>query len=528
MPIKSDESPRSMLSEMRKELKGDNTIQNVMNRMGIRDIYGFLDSDDAKTRKNAALLIGELKNASGETEQNGDETIHEGDSVDLSEASQQLISHYEKEETLFVRSSYLEALSEFVINDDNEIMDILINQEQKLSKEEFKEDEAKHKSKELHELKLILSKNTDKTRHEFKDFIHPFEVLLTCDDSIKEEVKELTYSDCKTVRAGVRTRVSDYRNLQKIRMYKEALFLVPIKRGYVPNRDNLGQIAEKTGLINIVDDLFNQGEIKEEKQEEQKKSNKTEVYRFRLESRSEDPELKSGEYLKKISALIEKGSKGRLINDAGDYEFTVVFRDGQKDNLSIYVLLPSKCDKRFAYRKNSEPTSMNPVTAATAISLIKSYMSEKSQIIDPLCGTGTLLIERALAMPAREYYGTDTYGQAVKEARENAMYAGVYNMNFINRNFFDFQHDYPFQEILTEFPDLFGKEDVEKNNFCKMFFEKAVEISDEEATLFLITNEEGLIRKHIRLSGSMKLLRTINLKKSTNIYVIKIRKTGND
>ncbi len=171
---------------------------------------------------------------------------------------------------------------------------------------------------------------------------------------------------------------------------------------------------------------------------------------------------------------------------------------------------------------------MNPVTAATAISLIKSYMSEESQIIDPLCGTGTLLIERALAMPAKEYYGTDTYGQAVKEARENAMYAGAYNINFINRNFFDFKHDYPFQEILTEFPDLFGKEDVEKNNFCKMFFNKAVEISDEEATLFLITNEEGLIRKHIRLSGSMKLLRTINLKKSTNIYVIKIRKTGND
>ena len=81
---------------------------------------------------------------------------------------------------------------------------------------------------------------------------------------------------------------------------------------------------------------------------------------------------------------------------------------------------------------------------------------------------------------------------------------------------------------MTEFPELFGKEDVEKNNFCKMFFNKAVEISDEEATLFLITNEEGLIRKHIRLSGSMKLLRTINLKKSTNIYVIKIRKTGND
>ena len=517
MPIMSEESPRSMLSEMRKKLKGDNAIQDVMSEIEICDIYGFLDSADAKTRKNAALLIGELKKASREMERNGEDTTYEGDFIDLSEASEQLISHYEKEETLFVRPSYLEALSEFSISDNENMIEVLKNEEKKLSTLEFKEDEAKHKSKELHELKLIFSKNADKSRHEFKDFIRPFEVLLTCEDSIKEEVKELTYSDCKIVRSGVRTRVSDYRNLQKIRTYKEALFLVPIKRGYVPNRDNLGQIAEKTGLINMVDDLFNQTETQG-----------SETYRFRLESRSEDPELKSGEYLKRISALIEKESKGRLINEAGDYEFTVVFRDGQKSNLSLYVLLPSRYDKRFAYRKNSEPTSMNPVTAATAISLIKSYMSEESQIIDPLCGTGTLLIERALAMPAKEYYGTDTYGQAVKEARENAMYAGAYNINFINRNFFDFKHDYPFQEILTEFPDLFGKEDVEKNNFCKMFFNKAVEISDEEATLFLITNEEGLIRKHIRLSGSMKLLRTINLKKSTNIYVIKIRKTGND
>jgi 23S rRNA G2445 N2-methylase RlmL len=149
-------------------------------------------------------------------------------------------------------------------------------------------------------------------------------------------------------------------------------------------------------------------------------------------------------------------------------------------------------------------------------------------MIDPLCGTGTLMIERALALPAREYYGTDTYGQAVKEARENAMYAGVYNMNFINRNFFDFQHDYPFQEILTEFPDMFGKEDVEKNNFCRMFFEKAIEISDDEAMMFIISGEESLIKKHIRISGVMKLVRTINLKKYINIYVIKIRKTGND
>ena len=74
MPIMSEESPRSMLSEMRKKLKGDNAIQDVMSEIEICDIYGFLDSADAKTRKNAALLIGELKNASREMERNGEQT----------------------------------------------------------------------------------------------------------------------------------------------------------------------------------------------------------------------------------------------------------------------------------------------------------------------------------------------------------------------------------------------------------------------------------------------------------------------
>jgi predicted RNA methylase len=533
MPETGNNSSRSMLSNMRKALKDENTIQEVLNGIKIRDLYKHLDSDDAKTRKNAALLIGELQKIlkEGSNDMETEPEILREETLDIGSGPDQLLSHYIKEETLFVRPAYLEALSEYDIKNRNDIVDILEQEEKKLSSEKFEENEVKHKSAELHDLKLLLLQNGKKTRHEFNDFIHPFEVLLTCDDSVKAEVAELTYSECKIVKSGVRTRVSDYRNLQKIRMYKEALFLIPMKKGYVPNADNLGQLAEKTAVLKLVDDLFNNTKDQDDGADSKtgtKDIDEADTYRFRLESRSEDPELGSGDYLRKIATLIERGSNGRLVNDPGDYEFTVVFRDGKNNNLSLYILLPGNVDRRFTYRKNSEPTSMNPVTAAAAISLIKSYMSEDAQMIDPLCGTGTLMIERALALPAREYYGTDTYGQAVKEARENAMYAGVYNMNFINRNFFDFQHDYPFQEILTEFPDMFGKEDVEKNNFCRMFFEKAIEISDDEAMMFIISGEESLIKKHIRISGVMKLVRTINLKKYINIYVIKIRKTGND
>ena len=70
-------------------------------------------------------------------------------------------------------------------------------------------------------------------------------------------------------------------------------------------------------------------------------------------------------------------------------------------------------DNRFAYRKNVLPTSMHPSQAALIVSLAKPYLKETAQIMDPFCGVGTLLIERAHLVPAREIYATDTYGDAI-------------------------------------------------------------------------------------------------------------------
>jgi 23S rRNA G2445 N2-methylase RlmL len=166
---------------------------------------------------------------------------------------------------------------------------------------------------------------------------------------------------------------------------------------------------------------------------------------------------------------------------------------------------------------------LNYLETSEIIFEIKEYIKPESWIIDPFCGTGTLLLERALKMPSREYYGIDTYGEAIKEARINAEAAGV-KVNFINRNFFDFTSDYPFQEIIAEFPDLFGKEPKEKNSFYESFFRKAIEIADEGAIMFLVSEEENLIKKHIRLSSNLKLIRSKHLGKSKSIYIIGVEK----
>lgn len=62
-----------------------------------------------------------------------------------------------------------------------------------------------------------------------------------------------------------------------------------------------------------------------------------------------------------------------------------------------------------------------------------------------------MLIERDIAQPAREKYGIDIFGPAIEGARENASLAGE-KINFIHRDYFDFKHDYLFDEIITNMP----------------------------------------------------------------------------
>ncbi len=58
------------------------------------------------------------------------------------------------------------------------------------------------------------------------------------------------------------------------------------------------------------------------------------------------------------------------------------------------------------------------------VALAEPYLKENAQILDPFCGVGTMLIERDIRVPAREKYGIDIFGEAIRGARENASYAG--------------------------------------------------------------------------------------------------------
>ena len=156
--------------------------------------------------------------------------------------------------------------------------------------------------------------------------------------------------------------------------------------------------------------------------------------------------------------------------------------------------------------------------AAMLMYLAKPYLKENAQILDPCCGVGTMLIERDILVPAREKYGIDIFGDM---ARENAALAGE-KINFIHRDYFDFKHDYKFDEIVTNMPVKGKKAKEDMDAFYARFFEKSKSLLAEDGIIIMYSNEVGFVKKQLRLQPCYRLIQeyTIRKKDSYCLFII--------
>jgi hypothetical protein len=275
-----------------------------------------------------------------------------------------------------------------------------------------------------------------------------------------------------------------------------------MKRGTVMTKENVGAVIAESKMKVMLDQLLVGGA----------------PYRFRIQWKGLPEEHKPAS--KEIGFAIEEASKGVFQNVPSDYDVELQFQIRKDGTLAPFFRLPMMEMQRFAYRKEALSTSTAPLTAASMVALSKKYMKKDAQIIDPFCGVGTLLIERHRALHAREIYGLDTFGDAIRAARVNTEAAGMH-ANYINRDYFDFKHDYLFDEVITEFPDLYSKEPKEREDFYQAFFRKTKEITTDSAVLILLSNEEKLLKKLMRLSSDYTLEQTIAFRKRSKIFIIR-------
>jgi tRNA (guanine6-N2)-methyltransferase len=110
----------------------------------------------------------------------------------------------------------------------------------------------------------------------------------------------------------------------------------------------------------------------------------------------------------------------RQVKDDADMEIWLWLSGSE---LVIGVRLSDATMRHREYKREHLPASLRPTIAAAMSRLSKP--TEQDIVLDPLCGAGTLLVERGLLSPFDRIIGGDIQDEAVGMARRNAKAAGV-------------------------------------------------------------------------------------------------------
>ena len=455
----------SSLRQMIKEAeKKEAALEQVANNEAL--FLSFLKHEDAKTRKNVALLLGDLA---------------------YQNALEALCEAYTSENTLFVKASYLQALAEL---DTGDMLSVWKEALTKLLETEPAPENKKHVEEEIRALRKLVIREEGIRRHTPEIKGKKVKVLLLTNRTQRETIRRTI--DCGVASLhplGVLVETEQLEKLMQLRTYREMVFPLNME-GYLPN--DPVEAAKRIWESDIIG-LLN-GVHKEPGE-----------YYFRIECKSAMDLEKRSVFTRKLATELESLSKGMFVNSTSDYEVELRLI-ANKDGLFFPCLrLLTIKNPRFDYRKNAIAASIHPSTAALIMELAKDYLKEDAQIMDPFCGVGTMLIERNKKVPAREMYGTDIYGEAIAFARENTEAAGM-RVNYIHRDFMDFKHEYLFNEIITNMPLRGMKTKQEMDALYGAFFEKAKTHLTKDAVIIMYTNEIGFVKKQLRLHKEFALL----------------------
>lgn len=455
---------------------GENTeILKSEKRYGISLFPGLLKNADAKVRKNAVMIMGML----------GEDGY--GDII---------AEHYKAETTFFVRSAYLTALKSY--NYDKHI-EMLKERRRELEAGGFDGGDLKHAAAELKALIALLDSGKKQVKHKFTDPKKPVQVILTTGADTAEAVKDALIhngiTELKKVFCGIMACTSSIYKASGIRIYRELLF--PVNGMKSCDRSDIPSAVAKGNLTELLENMHRDPRG---------------AFAFRLDVKDADAA--------RLSAEIQAVSGGRLVNSVSDYEIEIKLIPAKDGNgrYGIFLKLNTLGSDRFRYRENYVAASINPARAAMAVWLARGYLEEGAKVLDPFCGVGTMLIERDKLVKAGQMYGVDTFGKAIEGARLNTAKAGAH-ANYINRNYFDFEHSALFDEIITDMPVL---EHTDADGFYGRFLSYSEGMLRDKGVMIIYSSEKNLLKKHLRLNGNYKLLRefTVDSRKGTGVYIL--------
>jgi len=140
---------------------------------------------------------------------------------------------------------------------------------------------------------------------------------------------------------------------------------------------------------------------------------------------------------------------------------------------------------RRQWRVNSYPAQLHPPLAAAMTLIAKP--SKGIKIIDPYCGSGTILIESAIKYNSLQHIGFDINKTAIQIATENSKMAST-NIEFCNDDFFNKYKTFSDYFIITNPP--WGEKHIIDPKQENVFLEKLIAvISKSKGAVILIPHE---------------------------------------
>lgn len=483
------EDVRANLAALKKEIKSENGKRAFAYLLAgdYSGIGELLRHEDAKVRKNAALILGEME------------------CEDMLPA---LWQGYQAEQKLFVRPAYVKAMAAY---DCRPYLQELQKRRDFLMENSVSEETEKHVREELAGLRALLAGYEREEGHVFTGVTRETDVILLTNRAHREITREQLKEEHTALFAGgVRVRTQDIEGLFCIRTWTEMLFPVRGAAFLPENPAEAADVLAKSGLLPFLESCH-KGDG---------------AFYFRAEVRGNMERDEKTAFVKKFSQAFEKASGRKFMNSVSDYEMELRILQRKDGGFLPLLKLYTLKDERFVYRKQALSASIHPANAALVMALLKPYLKEGAQVLDPFCGVGTMLIERERVLEAGYMYGVDIYAGAVEKARVNAEAAEV-DINFITRDFFDFHHKYLFDEIITNMPTVTGtKSKGEITELYERFLRKAPGMLESGGIMALYTTEEGILQRCLKTCDSMRLLKrwTVREKEGSVLYVLQLGK----
>ena len=467
-----------------------------------------LGNEDPKARKNAALFLGDLAGAgiSESGEEHGKRVLWDPDRT-----ARLLWECCKKEETLFVRSSYLKALAQFPEETLDAYAQIFSEELERLQQEEIAAEDAKHIRQEKKALEELVSRTSAGDPAEGfcpagMGGVH--RVMLTADPAVRPLLAKAAARMAEKTAVtpfGVAVTTDRLADVLQLRLYREVWFVVRQRADRPARREDLAGAVAASELLPILRRFYPDRE----------------TFSFRVRMLGMEREKRKAQFVEKLAFDLEEASGHRLVNRSRGYEAGLILREKQDGTFRVFVRIMGMEDGRFAYCRHRYPTSMHPAAAAAMAALAQPYLKQEARVLDPFCGVGTLLVERDRLVKTKWMYVTDIYGDAIRDGRENAARAGE-EIYFVNRDYFDFTSEHLFDEIICEFPRaLPGQEEPEE--FYRRFFAKSLELLDEGGRMIFLSQEEGQVKKYLRLRKELRLIRQIDFREREAIYVVEKR-----